>query len=447
VARLFIRQWLIAVLALPLAIGCSSSQKKPPALVPPGAVRTGQNNPARSPYPPRLSSGNQQPTAVEGLHAAVANNPVAEAVGGATRRVGNWFKPNPHVADANDPTSLASGLKQPNVDLYLAAAHVYERGDNPAGAIHQYHRALKTEPHHLQALLGIAHVYDRQGKTEQATKFYHQAVEHHPESAAAHNDLGLCHARSGRFEQSAASLARAVELAPEKKLYANNIAKVLVELGRTDEALKYLARVHPPAVAHYNLGYVLQSRGRGEEAARHFARALQIDPGMQEAKAWLARLSFRPVAYHEPLQEEPPAAQVRVSSEDPIALEALARSNKSVRGDSRLRSFRAKRNAENDAENEAAPQRAAPEAPEPSLLSRQAETQAEPPELAAAGANTPLEFLPFRGKIREGSSEVALGPASAVRERTAPLNLADPRFPELQAIPSEAEEAPLPPEP
>ena len=52
-------------------------------------------------------------------------------------------------------------------------------------------------------------------------------------------------------------LRQAVKLEPKRKLYRNNLATVLVDMGRTDEAWDELSSVHTPAVAHYNLGYLL----------------------------------------------------------------------------------------------------------------------------------------------------------------------------------------------
>ena len=83
---------------------------------------------------------------------------------------------------------------------------------------------------------------------------------------------------------------QAVALRPQHALYRNNLASVLVVLGRTDEAYAQLAAVHGKAVAHYNLGYMLQRRGSKDLAVAQFELALAADPSLEAAQQWLAAL-------------------------------------------------------------------------------------------------------------------------------------------------------------
>ena len=64
------------------------------------------------------------------------------------------------------------------------------------------------------------------------------------------------------FEKSTAALDEAVRIQPAVVLYRNNIAMVLVDLGQIEAAYSHLAAVHPEAVAHYNLGYLLLKKGK-----------------------------------------------------------------------------------------------------------------------------------------------------------------------------------------
>jgi tetratricopeptide (TPR) repeat protein len=130
---------------------------------------------------------------------------------------------------------------------------------------------------------------------ERATENYLEAVKYHPKEAIAFNDLGLCYARRQKYDEALAALQRAVELQPDRVLYRNNIATVLVVQGRIDEALQHLTDAHGAAVAHYNIGFLLNKRGQQAQALQQFALALQADPNMTDARQWIDSLSAQMV--------------------------------------------------------------------------------------------------------------------------------------------------------
>lgn len=194
----------------------------------------------------------------------------------------------PHI---KDPVSLAEKPKPPDAALYVSLGDLRVRENDAEGAREMYHKALSMEPHHLGALLGLARLFDRQGQLDRAAQHYVEATKHHPKEAAAFNDLGLCYARQGKYDEAVAALQRAVELMPDRVLYRNNIATVLVAQGRVDEALVHMTDAHGVAAAHYNIGYLLNKRGRQRQALNHFALALQADPKMTAAQDWVDSLS------------------------------------------------------------------------------------------------------------------------------------------------------------
>ncbi len=178
-------------------------------------------------------------------------------------------------------------------ELYVASARLYEKNGNFIGAADQYEKALKVSPDNLVALLSYAHMLDRQNKLDQATMLYQRAARAHPHEAAAFNDLGLCYARRRMLNESITALSDAVRLQPERELYRNNLATVLVEQNRADEALKQLQAVQADAVAHYNVGYLLQQHGQDQLAAGYFSRAAQLDPSFVAAQNWSTRIAQR----------------------------------------------------------------------------------------------------------------------------------------------------------
>ena len=189
-----------------------------------------------------------------------------------------------------DPISLGFPSGPPTSELYLSMARLSDRGGNVKHARSMYRRAISLQPNNLDALLGLAWLEDRQGRLDEARKIYHRAAAAHPQNAKVLNDLALCYARSGQLLASLQLIEQAVQLQPDKALYRNNIAKLLTEMDRVNEALAHLSAVHPPAIAQYNMGILMEQRGRTAEAIHFLTAASHINPQLQPARKMLTQL-------------------------------------------------------------------------------------------------------------------------------------------------------------
>ena len=187
------------------------------------------------------------------------------------------------------PVSTAESpvLKQsPNAKLHVEMARMLRHAGEDGGAEVHYRAALKISPQLIEAQLGYARLLVARGKPQQACGWFERAHQEHPESATACNDLGLCYAECGRTMDAVTAMRRATELQPNEIRYRNNLARMLVAENQTEEALRTLMAVHPPAVAHYNTGYLLQSHGERAAAATQFKKAVTLDPSLAEARRW-----------------------------------------------------------------------------------------------------------------------------------------------------------------
>jgi len=208
------------------------------------------------------------------------------------------------------PAEISLATKAtPSPELHVAAARLSERSGKVGEAERYYQQALKLDARHAGALVGFARLRNRQGRLEEATELYQRAAKAHPDNDAIFNDLGLCLARQRLFKESVAAFERAVLLQPKKWLYRNNVAMVLVEMGDVDAAVSHLRAVQGEAVAHYNVGYILQKKGDSEAAAVHFARALEENPSLAEARAWLEKLGREPASIARSSHRVTPARQ------------------------------------------------------------------------------------------------------------------------------------------
>jgi tetratricopeptide (TPR) repeat protein len=190
-----------------------------------------------------------------------------------------------------DPLRLDKVPKKIGPEVYVGAARLLENQGNFAGAEGKYREALRASPSDLSALVGLARLYDRQGEPQKAIDSYQKAIAAHPAEGLIYNDLGLCYRRQRQLDKSVAAFRKAIELQSDNAKYRNNLAAALVDAGRIDEAYQELTALNSPAVAHYNLAYLLQQSQRHADAIRHLQEAIRLDPGLAAAQEMLGQLS------------------------------------------------------------------------------------------------------------------------------------------------------------
>ncbi len=213
----------------------------------------------------------------------------ASAVKQGVNKVTEALTPAPPIPAGDDPTQLSRKAK-PTPELYASIARFYEQSGNPGMADRTYQQALHLWPKNVAAALNYARFKDRQGLAQEALQLYLSLAKENPKEAAVFNDLGLFLARTGKSEEAVRALERTIQLQPNRPLYRNNLAALLVDMDRPDKAMSQLAAVYGEAEACYKLGYLLQYKGRSKDAAALFARAIQLNPRMTEARAWLQHL-------------------------------------------------------------------------------------------------------------------------------------------------------------
>ncbi len=250
---------------LATATGCANHRRSMPA------VQGPQPTPAAAPAAPES-----------------AGKPAVKPVSTGWDRVQKAL----HGDDPQPPADKGAAshpVKEPRLMVVMAQMH--ERSGNVLGAQEQYERALKADPDYLVARISLARLHDRQGNFAEATRQYTEAARRHPNNATVQNDLGLCYMRQEKPGDAVAALQLAVKLQPDRKLYRSNLGTALVQVGRVDDAVQELTTVNPPAVAHYNVGYLLQQHGQNDAARRQFIKALEYDPGFTQAQYWVRKLA------------------------------------------------------------------------------------------------------------------------------------------------------------
>lgn len=252
------------------------------------------------------SRQSNQPASLDDLAAknAAANKP-------------SWterFAMKPKVIPAQDPTTLGGKAAKPSADVFIGAARIHEGRGNFDDAKIQYHKALEADKNNITALVSLARLHDRQQQFADAEKLYRQAAQFDPKSALVWNDLGLCYARQQRLDEAARNIEHAIKLQPTNKMYRNNLATVLVEAGRIEEAWSHLAAANEPAVAHYNMGYLLHKRQYTAQAVEHLELALAANPSLKEAQKLLSVAQGRSGTTEELVVQGPSSAATEAPS-------------------------------------------------------------------------------------------------------------------------------------
>jgi len=180
-------------------------------------------------------------------------------------------------------------------DLYLSgrAFMVRRYSDDSFAGIERFEQAVATDPLFAPAYAALGSAYAIQSvqfpvnhpgdELQKMRAAAQKAVELDPLLAEGYAAIGLVVAREGRWEQAEQSFRRAIELDRNRsQTYSDFAMWVLAASGRTDEAARTLrlAETRDPLSpeVQLNLGWVLISLGRYDEAEVHCGRMPADDP-------------------------------------------------------------------------------------------------------------------------------------------------------------------------
>ena len=194
----------------------------------------------------------------------------------------------------HDSTSLWTQVLRVEPDSPLAHNNMgnvllLERQLNDA--VGHYRRALAAAPGYAEARNNLGVALARQGNFSDAIAQYQRALATNPAYAEAHANWGIALDAMGNPAESIAHFQRALALDPGNVDAQVNWGNALITLGRPDEAIRRyedVVRRRPDnAAAHLNWGVALARKGSLVEAIGQFRRALELQPGSPEARAYL----------------------------------------------------------------------------------------------------------------------------------------------------------------
>jgi tetratricopeptide (TPR) repeat protein len=183
-----------------------------------------------------------------------------------------------------------NGIAEENMGAALV-----ESGQPELAQTH-FEAAVRLIPELASAHYNLGFLMQRQNRAEQAAREYRQAIalsSDPMEAAQAHNNLGILYLMSKNYTAALPELSAAIALNPNEQNSYIGRGTIELESWNYEAAAADFARaaeISPSPVACYWLGQALERKGDYAQAANAYSAALQLAPGLTEARNRLAAL-------------------------------------------------------------------------------------------------------------------------------------------------------------
>ena len=162
-----------------------------------------------------------------------------------------------------------------------------------------FRNAMVIEPVEVTALVDLSGVLRAQGRRDEADAIMNRARDLQPRNPAHLQNIAEALRREQRYEEALATFREVLEISPDFALAYAGMGDVLFHMERFEESIDAIDRalsLQPDLGAagslHRLAGQAAQQLNRMDEAARHYAEAIRIDPGDTTAIDRLAMLRF-----------------------------------------------------------------------------------------------------------------------------------------------------------
>src|ERR1700676_3894188 len=174
-------------------------------------------------------------------------------------------------------------------------AALVEKGQPELAQTH-FETAARLIPELASAHYNLAVLWQRQNRTEQAVREYRQAIalsSDPMEAAQAHNNLGILYLTSKNYTAALPELNAAIALNPNEQNSYIGRGTIELESWNYPAAVADFARaaeISPSPMACFFLGQALERKGDYAQAENAYMAALQLAPGLTEARNRLGAL-------------------------------------------------------------------------------------------------------------------------------------------------------------
>jgi len=166
--------------------------------------------------------------------------------------------------------------------VHMSLAELQEARGEIKGAISEYQKALKQDPHLADAYLALGRLFFQQGNYKTSIWHYQQALNINPQWWEAYQKLAEAYRGWGDLASAAAAYRNAIALAPNQPTLYRQLGTLLEQQQKTEEACRNYRRAIELApnyaVAYGNLGCALAQLDRLEEAVEALQTAINLRP-------------------------------------------------------------------------------------------------------------------------------------------------------------------------
>jgi len=196
------------------------------------------------------------------------------------------------------------------VKVSLTVAAEFEQKGEDGAALVQYERARQHDPNIPNLSRKLAILYDRVGNEARALEEYQKCLAAHPKDVELLNNMGYFFYSRRRLPEAEQHLRKALALDSKHARAWVNLGLTLGQMERYAEALEAFQHAVSPAEAQSNLGFILATQGKRDEAKQAYRQALALQPSLMIAQVALSKLEH-PQPTNEGVQRTPPNAGPR----------------------------------------------------------------------------------------------------------------------------------------
>ena len=175
------------------------------------------------------------------------------------------------------------------------AVALMERGEKVEAAKH-FEAAVRYSPDLASPHYNLALMLQQHNQLAEAEHEYRAALalsSDQTEIVQSHNNLGILYLGEQKLPESLAELNAAIALDPNEQNSYIGRGTIELQTGNADAAATDFAKaasIGPSPLALFRLGQALERKGEVQQATKAYAAALQLAPGMADARARLEAL-------------------------------------------------------------------------------------------------------------------------------------------------------------
>jgi len=200
------------------------------------------------------------------------------------------------AAEAERLMTRALEIDGSRADIRANLGNLYASLRRPAEAETAYRHALRLQPAFRTARLGLARLLLANKRADDAMAEAQILIDDEARDAEAWNVLGSAARELGRARKAEESFRRAIAIVPDYAIARHNLGALLDSLSRSEEALAELDRaaaagLRGPEIVH-NRASALIGLGRFDEARTLLQQSLADMPRAVSLQMLLARLRY-----------------------------------------------------------------------------------------------------------------------------------------------------------